>query len=152
VRYARITNIIVDLANEFRCLVAVERTSTGYAVLDRLAEAVDEDQQDFELYYHMEFDQIAGEAKSILGFRPTRSAQDAAMGRWGEDFSNGEYIAHDPETMSQAMDYIYEKRTGKPTAPRGGQDDLLDCAFIANYVKDEVTEGKGTYTVDDWES
>lgn len=149
---AQLANVVMELANEYRCLVAVERASKGYAVLDRLSEAEAEDSQDFTLYTHMEFDQVAGQNRAILGFRPTRAAQDAAIGRWGEDFSNGEYIAHDAETLSQAMNYIHDPRTGAPTAPRGADDDLLDCALIVNYIKDEITEGRGTYGVDDWES
>lgn len=140
------------LGDQYSALIAVERTSKGYALLDRLLEAFNEGDHDFELYSHQEFDQEAGEHKRILGFRPTRAAQDAAIGRWGEDFASGEYIAHDSETISQALDYIHDPRTGKPTAPRGGFDDYLDCAFILNYVKDEVTPERGKFDVEDWGS
>jgi len=148
---SQLADVIADFAQQYRALVAVERTSIGYSVLDKLSEAVNTGDYDFTLYSHLEFDQVAGEKVRILGFRPTRSAQDAAIGRWGEDFMNGEYIIHDSEVASQAMDYIHEPKTGKPSAPTGGYDDFLDCALILNYVKDEVSEEHGRFDVDDWE-
>jgi len=145
-----LARLCIELGDDYSALVAVERTSKGFALLDRLIEADASGDHDFELYYHLEFDQAAGENKRILGFRPTRAAIDAAIGRWGEDFASGEYIVHDAEILNQALDYVFHPRTGRPTAPRGGFDDYLDCALMVNFIKDEVVPEKGKYDVEDW--
>lgn len=143
--------LVMTLATEFHgALVGVERANKGFSVLDILEQNIDNPRYDFEIYYHMEFDQTAGKEAKIAGFRPTQSARSVAFNRWGQDVIANDYIISVPLVVSQAMSLQHNPRTGKMEAPRGSFDDLLNCAVIANYIKGEVSTG-GTFDVREWD-
>lgn len=129
---------VMQLAHEYNgAMIAVERANKGYGLIDILLEN-EEGRYDFSIYHHLEFDNATGKEAKIAGFRPTRSAREAAVSRWAEDVQCGDYVVHDPLVVSQAMNFQYNPRTGKMEAPRGSFDDMLNCALILNYVKGEA--------------
>ncbi len=137
----KFSQLLMELATEFNgALIAVERANTGFAVLDTLLANVDNANYDFDIYYHMAFDQAAGKEVKVAGFRPTQDSREVAVQRWGESITAGTYITHDPMVINQAMSFQHNPRTGKMEAPRGTYDDMLNCAFIGNYVKLEAVE------------
>ena len=144
--------VIMELAHEFNgALIAVERASKGFSVLDILMEQQDSGPYNYGLYYHLDFDQMAGKESKIPGFRPTKPARDAAIQRWGTDLTSGLYVPHEPLVIGQALAFQHNPRTGKAEAPKGSYDDLLNAAFIANYVKDQVADPQHSYGVVEWE-
>ena len=132
-----LTHAICELSEEYNnALVAVERASTGFSILDKLLEA--QEHYDFEIYNHSEFDQSSGKRRSIPGWRPTLSAKIAACGRFEEMFKLGECQVKDVEVLDQAMAYQHNPRTGALEAPEGSYDDLLTTTYIACYIAEEI--------------
>ena len=146
----KFAQVLMELATEFNgAMIAVERANTGFAVLDILLDNIENANYDFSIYFHLAFDQVAGKEVKVAGFRPTRDAREVAVQRWAESVTAGTYIIHDPLVVNQAMSFQHNPRTGKMEAPRGTYDDMLNCAFIGNYVKNEVTE-RATLGVEEW--
>jgi len=132
-----LTHAICELSAEYNnALIAVERASTGFSILDKLLEA--QEHYDFEIYNHLEFDQSSGTRKSIPGWRPTIQAKIAACGRFEEMFKLGECQVKDVEILDQAMAYQHNPNTGKMEAPEGSYDDLLTTTYIACYIAEEI--------------
>lgn len=143
--------VAMELASEYNgAMIAVERANKGYSVIDVLLQNEDNPDYDFTVYYHEEFDNEAGKVVKIPGFRPSRSAREVAVQRFGEDVKSGDYIPHDYEVIGQAMAFQYNPRSGKMEALRGTYDDKLNCAFIVNYIKSEAISATRLMT-EDWE-
>lgn len=141
--------VCMELAHQYNgAMIAVERANKGFGLLDILL--INEGgQYDYTIYHHLEFDQRSASEARIAGFRPTRSAREAAVSRFGEDVQVGDYIARDPQVIAQAMNFQHNARTGKMEAPRGSFDDMLNCALILNYVKKEA-EVQARIEVEAW--
>lgn len=145
------SQVVMELATEFNgALVAVERASKGYSVIDTLLQNQDNLTYDYRVYYHEEFDKEAGKVVKIPGWRPSRSSREVAVQRFGEDVKVGDYKSHDAEVIGQAMAFQHNPRTGKMEALRGTFDDMLNCAFILNFVKGEGASG-AALGVEEWE-
>jgi len=143
--------VVMELATEYNgALVAVERASKGYSVIDTLLQNEGNTNYDYRIYYHEEFDKEANKLVKIPGWRPSRSSREVAVQRFGEDVKAGDYKAHDAEVIGQAMAFQHNPRTGKMEALRGTFDDMLNCAFIVNFVKAEGSAG-AAMGVEEWD-
>ena len=132
-----LTHVICEFSAEYNnAMIGVERANKGFSILDKLLIA--QDQYDFEIYSHTEFDQIAGKHISIPGWRPTVASKSAAIGRLEEMFKQGEFIVYDVQIIDQMMAYQYDPNTGRAGPPEGSYSDLLTTAMIACYICEDI--------------
>jgi len=135
------SNIILDVAKEYgNCMLVVENNNVGFAVLEKLKDAVYPN-----LYYsikstHEYIDPVLAENRNnaVAGFSTTSKTRPLVIAKMEEFIRNKLVTIYSQRLYSELETFVWQN--GRPQAMRMYNDDLIMALAIGCWIRDTALE------------